>query len=724
MKIKKIITVITIVSLLLGYSVPFSAGGFVIAQTSPSEPSSPEQPAAPDQPDSPDQPSGPDEPESPDLPEDTSTGSSEQNVETPDTTTTDQTEGTNNTGSQDVNGNVGDTNVTTGDATATGALLTDTNLNTSTNPTAGTAGTSIVNEGNNSGSVNVSDVTQNSTSTINQDNNAVITNNADLSAVTGGNTVSNNMNGNVTIETGDANTALTVINQANTNIAGVDVVEFNVFDDQVGDVILDFSNPCATGSGCTAGTPVYVGNTNNNSDSTNTAQYTSDVNNSTFQNNDAVIENNIILNSDSGGNLATDNMNGDTNIKTGDANVSANVANLVNNNFQGEVYYGVVNVFGDLIGDIILATTPTTSTPGTVIDNSGNGSGSTNFANVDTSVSNDYTQNNNLNLDTNINATGTTGDNTASANMQGGQSIESGDASFTGQIFNVANNNVTGGDWWIVLVNDAGNWIGKIVGGQEGMNYAGSAGTEFIVNPDGSITAVNSGNNSGSTNTANVTQNTQNTVTQNNNASITNNLNLSGNTGGNTIQNSMNGGASVETGDVNIVASVVNFVNNNFSGGRVYMTVVNVLGGKWLGNFIAPGHTKEEALAQNPEPTPEPALGGLDNDPDEDSIALINPTTTKKTKKTIQSSTPTTTPVQSVLAAITGRSTSASGGSLVNPVIDGEEYDEAAALAGDIAVAKSKIRINLAWAIIIAPLLFAIPLAKRKLFAKLPSKKN
>jgi len=256
------------------------------------------------------------------------------------------------------------------------------------------------------------------------------------------------------------------------------------------------------------------------------------------------------------------------------------------------------------------------------------------------------------------------------------------------------------------------------------MNYAGSAGTEFIVNPDGSITAVNSGNNSGSTNTANVTQNTQNTVTQNNNASITNNLNLSGNTGGNTIQNSMNGGASVETGDVNIVASVVNFVNNNFSGGRVYMTVVNVLGGKWLGNFIAPGHTKEEALAQNPEPTPEPALGGLDNDPDEDSIALINPTTTKKTKKTIQSSTPTTTPVQSVLAAITGRSTSASGGSLVNPVIDGEEYDEAAALAGDIAVAKSKIRINLAWAIIIAPLLFAIPLAKRKLFAKLPSKKN
>ena len=70
-------------------------------------------------------------------------------------------------------------------------------------------------------------------------------------------------------------------------------------------------------------------------------------------------------------------------------------------------------------------------------------------------------------------------------------------------------------------------------------------------------------------------------------------MNLSGNTGGNTIQNSMNGGASVETGDVNIVASVVNFVNNNITGGgKLFVTVINVFG-SWLGDFVGPGQTKE-----------------------------------------------------------------------------------------------------------------------------------
>lgn len=721
MKLNKIITIIAIVALLFGYSVPYTVGGEIIAQTSPSQPSqpeSPQQPDSPDQPDSPEQPDNPDQPEEPDLPEG-DTGES-TDVETPDTTSTGDPAATSSTGSQEVDGNTGDTNLETGDATATGTLLTDVNTNTATDPSSNPTGTTIVNEGNNSGSVNITDVSQSSTTTTNQNNNATIVNDANLSAVTGSNTVSNNMNGNVSIETGDANTALTVVNQANTNLSGVNVVEFNVVDDHVGDIVLDFSNPCATGSGCIAGTPVYVGNTGNNSDSTNTATYTGETTNNTFQNNSADIENNIILTSDSGGNLATDNMNGNVGINTGDANVSANVANLANNNFQGEVYYGVVNVFGDLIGDIILATTPTSSTPGTLIENSGNNSGSANFANVDSTVANNYTQNNELDLETNMNVTGTTGDNSADANMAGNQSIESGDANFLGQIFNIANNNIYGGDWWIVLVNDAGNWVGRIVGGQEGVNYAGSAGTEFIVNPDGSITAVNTGNNSGSTNTTNVSQTTTNNVSQNNDASIVNNLTLSGNTGGNTVQNTMNGEASVETGDVNIVASVVNFVNNNFAGGRVYMTVVNILGGSWLGNFIAPGHTKEEANTADNSGT-----GGLPQEQDEEEeevLASSQNNSTTKTKKKITASSNST---QSVLGTFKKVANAGdSEGGLVNPVLEDEDYDQVAALAGDAAVAKNKIRINLAWAILFTPFLLAIPFAKRKLYAKLPSKKD
>jgi len=730
MKIKKLITIIAIVSLLLGYSVPFSVGGLVIAQTSPSQPtqpsqpSNPAQPSQPSQPQQPTQPNNPQQPETPSAPETPAGGQPEQNTQTPDSTNTSAGSGpvTENTGSQNVSGNNGNTTVETGDATATGALLTDVNSSVASTPT-GQGGTSIVNEGNNSGSVNVGSVNQNSTTTTNQKNNATIVNDANIGATTGGNTVANNMNGDVVIKTGDANTALTVVNQANTNISGVNVVEFNVVDDHVGDIILDFSNPCAAGSGCVAGTPVYVGNTNNNSGSVNSASYSSNTTNSTFQNNDAVIENNIILTSDTGGNLAENSMNGDNSIRTGDANVSANVANLVNNNFSGEVYYGVVNVFGDLIGDIILATTPTGGTAATgAVANTGNNSGSANFANADSTVANQYTQTNNLNLETNINASATTGDNSASANMAGGQNIETGNASFTGQIFNIANNNVVGGDWWIVLINEAGNWVGRIVGGQSGVNYAGSAGTQFVVNPDGSITAYNSDNGSDSTNTASSSQTSTNTVNQANNASITNNLTLNANTGGNTIQNAMKGDSSIETGDANIMASVVNFVNNNFIGGRVYMTVVNVLGGKWLGNFIAPGHTKEEANTPNDgnavgESQDEDAQEELAEEVQDSSSTV----TVRKVKKVVQTSDSDTT-TRSVWGSRTYKTTKASGGSLVNPVVDGEEYDQAAALAGDIAV-RNRIRINLAWAIIIAPFLFAIPLAKRKLFAKLPSKK-
>ncbi len=95
------------------------------------------------------------------------------------------------------------------------------------------------------------------------------------------------------------------------------------------------------------------------------------------------------------------NTDGDTTIKTGNANVSANALTFANNNLAGNVVYGVVNIYGTLEGDIVLPDGQVANT-GNSLSNAGNGSGSTNTAssskdvNSTTFQSNDATIANNL----------------------------------------------------------------------------------------------------------------------------------------------------------------------------------------------------------------------------------------------------------------------------------------------------------------------------------------
>jgi hypothetical protein len=117
---------------------------------------------------------------------------------------------------------------------------------------------------------------------------------------------------------------------------------------------------------------------------------------------------------------------------------------------------------------------------------------------------------------------------------------------------------------------------------------AGSAGTQFIVNPDGTVIAKNADNGANSTNTAAVSSTNNNTTTQTNQANIVNNINLSANSGNNETKNNTGGDNSIKTGDANVMANILNFVNNNFKDGKVVISVVNVFG-SWLGSFVPPG---------------------------------------------------------------------------------------------------------------------------------------
>ena len=161
-------------------------------------------------------------------------------------------------------------------------------------------------------------------------------------------------------------------------------------------------------------------------------------------------------------------------------------------------------------------------------------------------------------------------------------------------VVNIANINVSAGSCepvYFVFINDpSGNWQGQIAGSAPGTYYYTSDGTIYFVDENGQLRAVNVGNGADSTNTANASSTNTSTTTQTNNANIVNNINISANTGQNDANYNTGGDSNIKTGDANIVLNVVNFINSNFSGRKIVMTLVNVFG-SWVGHFVPPGFT-------------------------------------------------------------------------------------------------------------------------------------
>src|SRR3972149_491642 len=574
-------------------------------QAPPTEPTPPPQPTAPTAPTAPTSPTAPSyetyvTPTPIPLPTTYSSSSSNQSAGSTASTSGDSgssttlSSPTSGAGSQNQNGQAGSTTIATGDATNVGNISTTANNNLTSSPqvSGSGSGAQVVNSGNGTSSTNSGSVGVTSDTNTIQNNSAIVGNDLNQETTTGDNSASMNTGGDNVITTGDANTTGTIVTGVNTNLDAVTVYEFNISDDHLGDYVLDLANATCI-SGCTPA-DVTVKNDGNGEGSTNTGDVDIDLTDNTFQTNDALIENNMNLISDTGDNKTSMNTGGDNTITTGDANVSGSVVNMVNTNIVGNVVYAVVNIFGDLVGDIILpdGSILACCVGSVTATNVANGSDSTNTVNIDQSSSTTSSQFNNVDIQNNLVLDATTGENDVNKNTNGASSVTTGDANLVAQVLNVANTNLVGGNWWLVLVNEAGRWIGRIIGA-DGQNYGGSGGFEFIVSESGEITAVNSGNGADSTNTANVSQSTNTTTSQTNNATIVNNVNLSSNTGGNNANMNTGGNNSIATGDANVIASIVNFVNNNINGGgKLFVTVINVFG-SWLGDFVGPGQTKE-----------------------------------------------------------------------------------------------------------------------------------
>ena len=382
---------------------------------------------------------------------------------------------------------------------------------------------------------------------------------------------------------------------------------------------------------------------------------------------------------------------------------------MANNNISGNVLYNVVNIFGDLVGDIIL--------PQSTIDalmcgcdssnsvaNTGNGAGSTSNANSNTVNNNTTGQSNNAVIDNNLTFDATTGDNNSSFNTDGNSTVTTGSSNVSANVLNIANSNIAGGTWWLVIVNEAGHWIGKIMGSPDGATMAGSAGTEFEVDPvTGAVSAVNSGNGAGSNNTTNSNTTNNNTTTQSNDAHIQNNINLSANTGGNKSSYNTGGSSNVVTGDANIIANIVNFVNNNVTGGgKLVVTVVNVFG-SWLGDFVAPGQQRRNT-ANNSSNSSNSNTSATTNS---------NTTTTSTVASATGNATTSTTKVQhytnkTVAGSVKGSSTTNGGQTNLEATVAKSVGQD-----GSAAVAKKTINVNIAWLLMALPLFGIAFLAKK-----------
>ena len=486
-------------------------------------------------------------------------------------------------GGNDADKNTGDGSVTSGDATIDGSLATDANsvsigaLECSTECDTISIG-SIGSSNSNTGA----DSDNTSNSTVSNDNNLDINNNADIDnlvmfdADSGGNSTSYNT-GSGTIDAGDAELILTAINAANNVNVGLSV--FNVFDDQTGDIIIDFDDIAST---------AYTGllgssNDTTGANSTNTASTDVDNTNTILIDNNGKIINNYYLDADTGGNTADKNT-GDGTITTGDANVVFNLINFLNNTFLGggELLLGVVNIFGNLSGNILLqgldgsggstynlgSLSASNSTTGADSDNDAS---STLSNDTDISLANYGEILNNVTLDAN------TGDNTADKNTGSGQ-INTGDTNTSLDITNITNTTAigNGGTIWMVLVNNMGTWTGQLFDtGSAGGAY--SPFFTFSLGPDGSLSASNQNTGAGSDNEAatNIDNDTDIAIT--NTASVTNNVRIDASTGGNSASKNT-GSGSITTGDANIAVNIVNMLNNIFLSGRFAITIVNIFG--------------------------------------------------------------------------------------------------------------------------------------------------
>lgn len=592
----------------------------------------------------------------------------------------------------------GDVVLETGDAEVNAGIANDTNVNTYNGPVDENDIVAVI-EDNGAGSDSEIEAASKDIVVVDQDNELLLDNDVAVEANSGDNKITDNLGGSSTIKTGDADATVNVFNFGNANFANVSVAEKDVYEDDGSDLYLDdlmfvtVDKKSATTKG-------------NGADSTNSTVLGTENTQIIFQDNFAEVDNNIDIEVNTGDNTIARSL-GDANIETGDANVVANIVNFLNTNFVGvgDLLVGVVNLWDGFTGDVYLPSFAGAGTGDTEVVIDGNGAGSKNTTTISDVDKTDVQQKNTVVVNNTVDVEANTGDNQVNKNVGDSIKLRTGDVDTSINTTTVAGQNFyTEGDYLnLVFLNQNGTI------------------TPFYVDFDGNLVEVpqiyaeTSDNGAYSENIVAISTEEKKEIVQNNTAYVNNNLQIDVNTGGNKVEKNVDSDIAIDTGDVSVMASISNFIGNNFVGKNLAITFINSLG-EWSGRIL-PGWMKTtedeelEALAEHAEDVDESAqalteenevevsgsesqqlgMGGFMAPGEATDVAAPNDTAVNEE---VPSEAPKTDVFASVRELFGGSEQDTSGEGIASGAVENDEEGEVAVLSD--ATAKKTFTTNLA----------------------------
>ncbi len=293
------------------------------------------------------------------------------------------------------------------------------------------------------------------------------------------------------------------------------------------------------------------------------------------------IENNIVLNAVSG-NAAVLNNDEAGNAISGDAAALANVINIVSSSVGAErSFLGVINIYGDLRGDIrVPASFVNSLFASNALNNTASSPlGGTSLATPAGGIpsSTDTT----VNITNNVNLSALSGTAAVSDNQQAG-SATSGSATTNLTVFNLTGQEVIAKNSLLVFVNVLGKWVGIII--------EAPAGSTTAAYSDGSGDVAIAGQ---------AIAGSHQSVTN-----ITNNVSVNATSGNATVSGNDKAG-NATSGNALAGANILNLVHSSFNlddwFGALFINVI----GSWIGDFgIAGVEPTTTAPGQQPTPTP------------------------------------------------------------------------------------------------------------------------
>ncbi len=492
------------------------------------------------------------------------------------------------TGNNNASYNSGSGIITTEKADGRGELVNIINNNIVNINPAETGPINVGNENTGANSENKAVVNITNETVIKNINNSDTINRVKADVISGRNNTNFNT-GHGIILSGQANLGLNFMTLANTNFTGVNNLYAdmqNIFGNHMGNV--DF-NPAKLSTPQLKQALINAGNQNTGAGSVNSAIVNVNDQTTITNNNNGKIQNEITANIISGQNKSSNNT-GTGSIATGNVQSSVNVMNFLNANITASNFWlKSFNVFGNWFGNINLPKMPNPNLSISPFNgdiagsNSQTGAGSENSATIDVNNEFDETNINVAEISNNFYSKANTGNNQTSYN-NGSGAIKYGSADAQTNTANVADINITGDAWWILIVNKFGNWSGTTIGSPSDM-VVNSDSNAIVLSPQNSgINIKNDTTGPQSNNSAGVNINNGTDISNENNAKIINEVSVIAISGENEAQYNL-GHGFIEAGDIKSVINAVNVANVNVNVGNMLIAVVNVFG-NWSGNIV------------------------------------------------------------------------------------------------------------------------------------------